>query len=71
MYEIVKVIRWYEGRCRVTREKSLTRKATKADVEKIINKTPERYEGERAEFWDDMEQMGCADYNGYMIFERN
>ena len=55
----------------MTRENSLTRKATKADVEKIINKTPERYEGERAEFWDDMEQMGCADYNGYMIFERN
>ena len=71
MYEIVKVSRYSKGRCTITREKTVKPNASKADIEKIVNASPEKYEGERAEFWDDMETMGCAHYHGYSFFERN
>lgn len=71
VYEIVKVSRYYKGRCTITHEKTVKPNATKEDIEKIVNASPEKYEGERAEFWDDMETMGCSSYHGYMFFERN
>lgn len=67
-YSIVKQSSRYQGRCTITRERTVNSNATWQDVFEILAK-PERYEGERAEAMMELEEGGTCSYAGLIILE--
>lgn len=64
-YEITKVTRYYKFGAEVTRERIVTRTASKDDVLALARKQGADID----ELLDDLDSMGCADFKGYMVSE--
>lgn len=67
-YEIIHTTYTYKGRLTITREHTITRSATWADVMMLLAR-PERWPGEREDTLEELADCGCASYQHYSIIE--